>query len=85
MRSSGMPIIISDTPGLYNILSSYDGVYAFKNESKESLKDSFNLLLDELSAEQFNIKDLSADFEVYSKNSFLQRYENFYKNLNIFF
>lgn len=84
MRSSGMPIVISDTPGLYNIFSSYDGVYAFKNESKESLKDSFTLLLDELSAEQFNIKDLSTEFEVYSKNSFLQRYENFYKNLNIF-
>ena len=34
MRSSGLPILISDTPGLYNIFSTYDGVYSFKSESK---------------------------------------------------
>ena len=43
MRSSGLPIIISDTPGLYSIFSRYNGVYSFKSESKESLKNSFNL------------------------------------------
>ena len=29
MRSSGLPILISDTPGLYNIFYKYNGVYKF--------------------------------------------------------
>ena len=83
MRSSGLPILISDTSGLYNIFSSYNGVYSFKSGSKESLKNSFNLLLDNLSNNKFKIKDLNEDFEVYSKKSFIKRYENFYTNLDI--
>jgi len=81
MRSSGLPILISDTPGLYNIFSGYNGVYSFKSESKESLKNSFRLLLDNLSNNRVKVKNLREDFEIYSEKSFKKRIENFYKNL----
>ena len=81
MRSSGLPILISDTPGLYNIFSTYDGVYSFKSESKESLKNSLRLLLDNLNNCRVNVKNLSEDFEIYSEKSYIKRIENFYKNL----
>jgi glycosyltransferase involved in cell wall biosynthesis len=81
MRSSGLPILISNTPGLYNIFSSYDGVYSFKCESKKSLENSLKLLLDDLQYNEFKIKDLSLDFEIYNEKSFTQRYSEFYKNL----
>jgi glycosyltransferase involved in cell wall biosynthesis len=81
MRSSGLPILISDTPGLYNIFSGYNGVYSFKSESKESLKNSFRLLLDNLSNNRVKVKNLREDFEIYSEKSFIKRIENFYKNL----
>ena len=81
MRSSGLPILISDTPGLYNIFSTYDGVYSFKSESKESLKNSLSLLLDNLNNCRVNVKNLSEDFEIYSEKSYIKRLENFYKNL----
>ena len=82
MRSSGLPILISDTPGLYNIFSDYNGVYSFTSESKDSLKNSLNLLFDKLDHNEVNIKDLSVDFEIYSEKSFVKRYEKFYKNIN---
>ena len=81
MRSSGLPILISDTPGLYNIFSTYDGVYSFKSESKESLKNSLRLLLDNLNNCRVNVKNLSEDFEIYSEKSYIKGIENFYKNL----
>ena len=81
MRSSGLPILISDTPGLYNIFSTYDGVYSFKSESKESLKNSLRLLLDNLNNCRVNVKKLNEDFEIYSEKSYIKRIENFYKNL----
>ena len=81
MRSSGLPILISDTPGLNNIFSGYNGVYSFKSESKESLKNSLRLLLDNLNSYGVNVKNLSEDFEIYSEKSFIKRLENFYKNL----
>ena len=84
MRSSGLPILISDTPGLYNIFSGYNGVYSFTSESKDSLKNSLELLLDKLRHDEVNIKDLSIDFEIYSEKSFIRRYEEFYKNLTTF-
>tara|TARA_B100000787_G_C16187167_1_gene295350 strand:+ start:432 stop:2324 length:1893 start_codon:yes stop_codon:yes gene_type:complete len=83
MRSSGLPILISDTPGLYNVFSSYNGVFSFKCESKESLKNSLRLLLDNLSNNKLKIKDLSADLEFYSDKSFIKRYGKFYQNLSI--
>ena len=83
MRSSGLPILISDTPGLYNIFSGYNGVYSFKSGSKESLKNSLNLLINNLSQNKLKIKDLNTEFEMYSKKSFIKRYESFYKNLNV--
>ena len=83
MRSSGLPILISDTPGLYNIISDYNGVYSFKSESKESLKNSLSSLLDNLSNNKFDVKDLNSILEVYSKNSFIKKYDNFYENLAI--
>ena len=81
MRSSGLPILISDTPGLYNTFSGYNGVYSFKSESKESLTNSFNLLFDNLSNNKTYIENINSDFEIYSENSFIERYDNFYKNL----
>ena len=81
MRSSGLPILISDTPGLYNIFSGYNGVYSFKSESKESLKNSLELLLDNLINHRVKVKNLRKDFEIYSEKSFIERIENFYKNL----
>ena len=84
MRSSGLPILISDTPGLYNIFSGYNGVHSFTSESKDSLKNSLKLLLDKLDNDEVYIKDLSMDFEIYSEKSFVRRYEEFYKNLNTF-
>ena len=83
MRSSGLPILISDTPGLYNVFSVYNGVYNFKSGSKKSLKDSLKLLMDNLSENKFNVKDLNEDFEIYSEKSFIKRYNEFNKNLNI--
>ncbi len=84
MRSSGLPILISDTPGLYNIFSGYNGVYSFTSESKDSLKNSLMLLLDKLRDDEVNIKDLNIDFEIYSEKSFIRRYEEFYNNLKTF-
>lgn len=81
MRSSGLPILISDTPGLYNIFSKYDEVYSFKNGSKESLRKSLNSLLDDLSQNNFKVKDLSEDFEIYNEQSFIKRYNDFYREL----
>ena len=81
MRSSGLPILISDTPGLYSIFSGYNGVYSFKSESKESLTNSFNLLFDSLANNKSDIENLNSDFEIYSENSFIKRYDNFYKDL----
>lgn len=83
MRSSGLPILISDAPGLFNVFSGYNGVYSFKRGSKESLKNSLSLLLDDLRNNKLNIKDLNADFEYYSEKSFVKRYDNFYKNFKI--
>ncbi|MDA8836193.1 glycosyltransferase [Candidatus Pelagibacter bacterium] len=81
MRSSGLPILISDTPGLYNIFSSYNGVYNFKTGSKESLINSFTFMQNDLTDNIDNIKDLSLDLETYSEESFIKRYDNFYKSL----
>ena len=83
MRSSGLPILISDTPGLYSIFSGYNGVYSFKSGSKESLKNSLSLLLENLSHSKIKIKDLNLDLEIYSEKHFIKRYDDFYKNLNI--
>ena len=83
MRSSGLPLLISDTPGLYNIFSKYNGVYSFKSGSKESLKKSLKLLLDNLENDELDIQNLNADLEYYSEKSFTKRYNNFYKNLDI--
>tara|TARA_Y100000768_G_C23986595_1_gene689224 strand:- start:1283 stop:3175 length:1893 start_codon:yes stop_codon:yes gene_type:complete len=81
MRSSGLPILISDTPGLYSIFSGYNGVYSFKTESKESLKNSLSLLLNNMSKNAIKIKNINSDLEIYSENSFIERYDNLYKNL----
>lgn len=81
MRSSGLPILISDTPGLYNTFAGYDGVYSFKTESKESLKNSLSLLLNNMSKNVLNINNINPDLEIYSENSFIERYDNLYKNL----
>ena len=82
MRSSGLPILISDTPGLYSIFSGYNGVCSFKSESKESLINSFNFLTDSLNNNQLNIENLNSEFEIYNENSFIKRYDNLYKKLN---
>ena len=58
-------------------------VFSFKCESKESLKNSLRLLLDNLSNNKLKIKDLSADLEFYSDKSFIKRYGKFYQNLSI--
>ena len=79
MRSSGMPILISDTPGLYNLFSKYNGVYSFKTNSKDSLKNSFRKLLDDLN--KVKIEELNTDFEIYSENSFINRYDKFYDKM----
>ena len=81
MRSSGLPILISDTPGLYNIFSSYNGVYNFKTGSKESLINSFTFMQNDLTENINNIKDLNLDLETYSEEFFIKRYYNFYNSL----
>ena len=81
MRSSGLPLLISDTPGLYDIFSGYNGVFSFKSGSKDSLKNSLSLLLENLSNNKIIIKDLNSDFEIYSEKSFINRYDDFYNNL----
>jgi glycosyltransferase involved in cell wall biosynthesis len=83
MRSSGLPLLISDTPGLYDVFSGYNGIHSFKSGSKDSLKNSFNLLLDNLSKNKITIKDINSEFEIYSEKSFIKRYDNFYNNLDI--
>ena len=81
MRSSGLPLLISDTQGLYNIFSDYNGVYTFNNGSKVSLKNSLTLLLNDLTENKQNVKDLNQVLEIYSEKSFIERYEKFYKDL----
>jgi glycosyltransferase involved in cell wall biosynthesis len=79
MRSSGLPILISDVPGLSDIFSNYNGVFTFKAESKNSLKESLNSLLNDLTNNKIDIKDLEPDLNIYSTHNFLIRYEKFYK------
>ena len=81
MRSSGLPVLISDTPGLYNVFSGYNAVYSFKSGSKDSLLNSLNLLLNELN-NKTAIKDLKSELEYYSEDFFIKRYDNFYKNMD---
>ena len=81
MRSSGLPILISDTPGLYNVFSGYNAVHSFKSGSKDSLSNSLNLLLNELNNKTV-IKDLKSELEYYSEDFFIRRYDNFYKNMD---
>lgn len=78
MRSSGLPILISDTPGIYNIFANYNGVFSFENGSKESLKKSLIKLLDMLSENKLNIKNLTNDFKKYNIESFINNYKIFY-------
>jgi len=80
MRSSGLPILISDTPGLYNTFSQYNGVYSFKNGSAHSLKESLILLLDHLKNNKLKVKDLNNELGYYSERFFIKRYANFYQN-----
>ena len=82
MRSSGLPILISDTPGLYNIFSGYNAVYSFESGSKDSLKDSLILLINDLDSKKFDIKDLNSELKFYSQEFFIKRYDEFYKNLD---
>lgn len=82
MRSSGLPLLISDTPGLYNIFSGYNGIYSFKSGSKISLIKELNSLMDKLNKNEFNIKDLTSDLKIYNEESLIKRYDNMYKNFN---
>ncbi|WP_415303498.1 glycosyltransferase family 4 protein [Candidatus Pelagibacter sp. Uisw_090] len=81
MRSSGLPILISDVPGLSDIFSHYNAVVSFKVGSKDSLKNSLNALLEDLSNDRIVVKDLKSDLENYSIQNFLKRYEEFYKKI----
>ena len=81
MRSSGMPILVSDIPGLGSIFSAYNAVYTFKKESKESLKNSLKKLLDDFSKDKIKVRDINLDFEIYSEKSFIKRYDNKYKKI----
>lgn len=82
MRSSGMPILISDTPALKNIFSGYNAVYFFKNGSIKSLENKLNYLLDDLGQQQLDVQDLSIKLDVYSEKSFIKRYKKFFSNLD---
>ncbi len=83
MRSSGLPILISDVPGLSDLFSNYNGVFTFKAESKDSLKKTLNDLLNDLSNNNLITLDLSSDLKKYSIQNFLKRYEEYYKKLKL--
>jgi glycosyltransferase involved in cell wall biosynthesis len=80
MRSSGLPILISDTPGLYDIYSEYNSVYSFKNGSIHSLKESLTDLIKNLNLGKDKILNLDTSFENFSEQSFRENYFIFYKN-----
>jgi glycosyltransferase involved in cell wall biosynthesis len=80
MRSSGMPILISDTPALKSIFSGYNAVYTFKNGSIKSLKKKLAYLLDDLTQQRLDVQDLSVDLDIYSEKSFIKRYKKFFSN-----
>ena len=82
MRSSGLPILISDTSGLYDIFSSFNGVYGFKNGSKQSLRDTLSLLINNLGNNKVSIDNITSEFEIYSEKSFIKRYDEFYKTIS---
>ena len=73
--------MISDVPGLSDIFSHYNAVVSFKVGSKDSLKNSLNALLEDLSNDRIVVKDLKSDLENYSIQNFLKRYEEFYKKI----
>ena len=83
MRSSGLPILISDVSGLSDIFSHYNGVVTFKAESKNSLKSSFNNLLEDLSSEKIVVKNLESEFSRYSLKFFLNKYDKFYDRFKL--
>ncbi len=83
MRSSGLPILISDVPGLSDLFSNYNGVFTFKAGSKDSLKKTLNDLLNDLSNNNLITLDLSSDLKKYSIQNFLKRYEEYYKKLKL--
>ena len=78
MRSSGLPILISDVPGLSDIFSHYNGVATFKADLQDSLKNSLNDLLDDLSNDKIVIKNLELELEKYSLKFFISKYNQFY-------
>lgn len=82
MRSSGLPILISDTPGLYDVFLGYNAVYSFKSGSKVSLLNSLSLLMNNLNNHKTVVKNLKSELEYYSEDFFIERYDTFYKNMD---
>lgn len=83
MRSSGLPILISDKTGVHKIFNRYNGVYSFKNNSSKSLSYRLKVLMNNLQHKRIKIKDLTKDFQIYSKSNFVKNYENFYNKIKI--
>jgi glycosyltransferase involved in cell wall biosynthesis len=81
MRSSGLPILISDKTGVHKIFGSYNGVYSFKNKSLKSLKYRLKALIYNLQNKKIKIRDLSKDFQIYSKSHFVKNYDDFYNKI----
>ena len=83
MRSSGLPILISDKTGLHKIFNRYNGVYSFKNKSSKSLIYRLKVLMNNLQNKRIKIKDLTKDLQIYSKSNFVTNYEYFYNKIKI--
>jgi len=81
MLSSGLPIIISDTSGLGDIFSQYNGVVTFQNGSLNSLKISLNKIIDELKENKFKVNDINDELKEYDENNFISKYNHFYQKL----
>lgn len=81
MLSSGLPIMISDTAGLGDIFSKYNGVVTFKNGSLNSLKISLNKIIDELKENKLILNDINDELEEYDENNFISKYNHFYQKL----
>ena len=73
--------MISDTSGLGDIFSQYNGVVTFKNGSLNSLKISLNKIIDELKENKLIVNDINDELKEYDENNFISKYNHFYQKL----
>lgn len=81
MRSSGMPILISNISALESLFSGYNGVFLFEKESQESLKNSFIKMLYDLKKGKIKVEDINTNLKIFSVESFIERYRKVYKEI----